>query len=251
MWHLGPRRFGQNRSAGDRDINEHGFNTIFWDVLFAKFTGRAPTATAEETVKIITDKMVPFQGDRLMLDYGTPNMYSEHIAKLVAWHRHYTRFWKQSALFCDFRWPDFVNPNAPQKIGSTGKSEPQFLNAVTGKNVTFADGMALGRKIWNLDHAIWTLQGRHRDMVHFADYIYKVPFKGFSFMPVRDDGKWRYADISGRSIDKGKFEEFKSRFYQLEGWATDTGYPKRSTLTSLGLEYVADELAKHAKLGVG
>jgi len=23
------------------------------------------------------------------------------MAKLVAWHRYHTRFWKQSALFCD------------------------------------------------------------------------------------------------------------------------------------------------------
>ena len=34
-----------------------------------------------------------------MLDYSTANMYSEHMAKLVSWHRYYTRFWKQSALF--------------------------------------------------------------------------------------------------------------------------------------------------------
>ena len=40
--------------------------------------------------------MVPFEGDMLMLDYSTENMYSEHMAKLVAWHRRYTRFWKQS-----------------------------------------------------------------------------------------------------------------------------------------------------------
>ena len=188
-----------------------------------------------------------------MLDYGTENMYSEHIAKLVAWHRYYTRFWKQSALFCDWRWPDFVNPNASSKVGSTGESEPKFFNAVTGKNFTFLDGIELGRRIWNLDHAIWTLQGRHRDMVHFADYIYKVPYAGFSFMPSsmpsRKNGKWEYTNISGRCIDREKFEEFKTRFYRLEGWDPDTGYPSRSTLTSLNLEYVAYELEKNGKLG--
>jgi len=62
-----------------------------------------------------------------MLDYSSENMYSEHMAKLVAWQRYYTRFWKQSALFCDNRWPDFVNPNAPDMIGSTGTAEPTFI----------------------------------------------------------------------------------------------------------------------------
>jgi aldehyde:ferredoxin oxidoreductase len=252
--HYEPRtelEWGYGSILGDRDINEHGFNTIFWEVLGAFFTGRKPATTAEETVKIFTDKMVPYQGDNLMMDYGNENMYSEHIVKLVAWHRHYTRFWKQSALFCDYRWPDFYNPYAPAKIGSTGESESKFLNAVTGKQYTFLDGIELGRKIWNLDQAIWTLQGRHRDMVHFADYIYNVPHKGFSFMPGRKDGKWDYVNISGRCIDIKKFEEFKTLFYQLEGWDPDTGYPTRSTLKSLNLGYVADELEKNGKLGKG
>ena len=247
--------WGYGTILGDRDINEHGLNNIFIEVGISRFMGKQPKATAEETVKILTDKMVPFQGDSLMLDYGTENMYSEHIAKLVAWHRYYTRFWKQSALFCDWRWPDFINPYAPDKKGSTGESEPKFLNAVTGKNFTFLDGIELGRRIWNLDHAIWTLQGRHRDMVHFADYIYRVPSAGFflipSIMPSRKHGKWEYTDISDRCIDREKFEEFKTRFYQLEGWDPDTGYPSRSALTSLSLEYVADELEKNGKLGKG
>lgn len=188
-----------------------------------------------------------------MLDYSTQNMYSEHIAKLVTWHGYYTRFWKQSALFCDWRWPDFLNLQAPGKIGSTGVAEPRFLNAVTGKNLTFLDGIELGKKIWNLDHAIWTLQGRQRDMVHFAEYIYTKPSKGVEgpilFLTGRKNGKWIYFNALGRRMNKGKFEEFKTRFYKLQGWDTSSGYPKRSTLESLGLDYVADELEENNILG--
>ena len=189
------------------------------------------------------------EGDQLMLDYSTENMYSEHIAKLVSWHRCYTRFWKQSVLYCDWRWPDFLNLYAPEKMGSTGEAEPKFLNSVTGKNFTFLDGMELGKKIWNLDHAIWTLQGRHRDMVHFADYIYSVPSGEEYLMPGRENGEWTYLNAAGRCIDREKFEEFKTRFYQLEGWAPITGYPTRSTLESLDLGYVADELEENGRLG--
>ncbi len=171
----------------------------------------------------------------------------------MAWHRYYTRFWKQSTLFCDFRWPDFLNLHASDKIGSTGEAEPKFLNAVTGKNMSFLDGINLGRKIWNLDNAIWTLQGRHRDMVRFADFIYNkngilidVPN---AYLPGRENGKWDYYGYTNRRIDKNKFEEFKTRFYKLQGWDTATGYPKRATLESMGLGYVADELEKNGRLG--
>ena len=100
-------------------------------------------------------------------------MYSAHMAKLTAWHRYYTRFWKVTVQFCDWRWPDFVNVTVPNKVGCTGIAEPRFFQAVTGDNKSFLQGIELGRKIWNLDQVIWTLQGRHRDQVKFADYIYE------------------------------------------------------------------------------
>jgi aldehyde:ferredoxin oxidoreductase len=245
--------WGYGTILGDRDINEHDFDWIKFDVLIARMQGREPRVSAQELAKIITDKMVPFQGDQLMCDYSTENMYSVHMAKFVSWHRYYTRFWKQSALFCDWRWADFVNINAPGKIGSTGEAEPKFLNAVTGRNFTFLDGIELGRKIWNLDHAIWTLQGRHRNMVHFADYAYNVISNGEGlpevYLPGKENGNWAYIETLGRTFDRQKVDEFKTHFYKLQGWDVTSGYPTRQTLASLRLTYVADELEKAGKLG--
>jgi aldehyde:ferredoxin oxidoreductase len=195
--------------------------------------------------------MTPFEGNMRMLDFSTENMYSEHIAKLVSWHRYYTRFWKQSMMFCDWRWPDFVNLLAPQMIGSTGISEPKFLNAVTGRRLTFLDGINLGRKIWNLDHAIWTLQGRHRDMVHFSDYLYVQDVAVDQYLPGIKNGKWDYINTRGRHIEREKFEGFKTRFYKLQGWDPDSGYPTRATLESMELAYVANELEENNRLGKG
>jgi aldehyde:ferredoxin oxidoreductase len=243
--------WGYSSILGDRDVNEHGFTKLYKDPTFSMGEKTSPNATAEEAVRIYTDKMVPFQGDRQMLDFSTKNMYSEHIAKLVAWQRHYTRFWKQSVLFCDWRWPDFLNIYVPDKVGSTGEAEPKFFNAVTGRKLSFLDGIEIGTKIWNLDHAIWTLQGRHRDMVHFADYLYSEPFeRGFPYLlPGKENGKWAYIDTRGRSINKEKFEGFKTKFYELEGWDPTTGYPKRCTLESLDLGFVAHELERQNKMG--
>jgi aldehyde:ferredoxin oxidoreductase len=245
--------WGYGTLLGDRDINEHDFDWIKWDYGQAKAQGRSPALTAEEVVKIVTDKMLPFQGDLEMLDFSENNIYSESMAKMVSWQRYYTRFWKQSMLFCDARWPDFVNIHRSDKIGSTGIAEPKYVKAVTGKDFSFEDGIYLGRKIWNLDHAIWTLQGRHRDMVHFADNVYEkwplfpadVPN---AHLPGKENGKWDYHGYSYRKLDRDKFDEFKTRFYELQGWDTATGYPTRSALEPLGLGYVADELEKNGKL---
>jgi len=55
--------------------------------------------------------------------------------------------------------------------------------------------------------------------------------------------------VNGRYLDKAKFEEFKTRFYNLEEWDIQTGWPKRKTLESLGLKFVADGLETKGKLG--
>ena len=244
--------WGYGTILGDREINEHDFCFIFWKNFTTKGN---PPLDAETLVKIVTEKMEPYNDDPFMLDANTENIYSDHVAKLVSWHRHYTRFWKESALYCDNRWPDFVNTKAPDNKGLTGEGEQRFYNAVTGKNFSFADGVALGKKIWNLDNAIWTLQGRHRDMVRFEEFIYKEPFVGRGgpdtnyILPWFENGTWSYRKVNGRFLDKQKVEEFKTRFYTLEGWDVATGWPKRSTLESIGLDYVADELEEKGKLG--
>lgn len=246
--------WGYGTILGDRDINEHDFNGLYWTPSKDIWMGKTPYLTAEEVADIISEKLMPYEGDPLMVDYGDDNIYSDHIVKMVAWHRHYTRFWKQSVLYCDFRWADFFNAYGPNNRGLTGEDgEPVFLNAVTGGEIGFVDGVKLGEKIWNLDNAIWILQGRHRDMVKFSDYIYDQPFDGGSYpsywLPGRENGEWKYINTAGRKLDREKFEDWKTRFYEFEGWDPKTGWPKRETLESLDLKEVADELAKHGKLG--
>jgi aldehyde:ferredoxin oxidoreductase len=203
--------------------------------------------------KLFAEKLTPFDGDPLMLDYSTENIYSHHMAKLVAWHRYYTRFWKQSALFCDLRWPLFFCGETPDHRGIAGVGEPRFLKAVTGKNLSFRDGIEIGRRIWNLDNAIWTLQGRHRDMVHFADHIYEVPYSGLDYpayyLPGKRNGRWDYIRVNDRHLDRDKFEGFKTEYYELEGWDVATGWPTRSGLQALELGFVADELETYGRLG--
>ena len=252
-YHYDPRaqlEWGYGSILGDRDINEHCIYRLKY-LSGGPFYGKTEAPiTAEQAVNIIRAKMVPFADDELILDFSQENMYSEHMAKLVSWHRYYTRFWKQSMLFCDSRWPDFVNSYAEDFVGSTGQAEPAYLKAVTGNDFSFEDGIELGKKIWNLDHSIWTLQGRHRDIVNFSEYYYTVPFdKNTKDYFGKVGGAWTFISAEGRTVDRVKFEEFKTAFYTLQGWDTASGYPTRPTLEALDMKNVADELALKGKLG--
>jgi len=256
--HLDPRfqiEWGYSTILSDRDVCEHDF-----DFLHKNPTDSVvPLVSAEEGVRIYTDKMVPYHQDpdrMRMLDYSDENMYSDNIVRLVSWFRHYTRFYKRVMGFCDWQWPDFVNPYGPGKVGSTGEAEPKFINAVLGTNFTFLDGIMLGKKVWNLDRAIWILQGRHRDSENFAAYIYKEVVMGQPgatrhLVPCFINGQWEYKNVNTktRKIDRDSFEDFKTRFYQFEGWDPDSGWPTRKTLQDLGMSDVADELQIRAKLG--
>jgi aldehyde:ferredoxin oxidoreductase len=253
--HLDPRievEWSYGSILGERDINEHSFSFPF-HVMPGAMMGakRDPLFPADKMVEIVASKVSPYEGDPFMFDYseGPTGIYSDHRAKEIAWHRHYTRFWIQSALFCDWVWPLFITPNSVDMLGPTPEGEPRFFNAVTGKNISFADGVEIGRKIWNIDRSIWVLQGRHRDMEVLAGYVYNVPSKGNYYLPNYESGKWTYFTKPGRVLNKAKFEEWKTKFYDFEGWNNTNGWPKRNTLEQLGLKKVADTLQSKGKLG--
>lgn len=258
--HYDPRmeiEWGYGSILSDRDINEHGLNwEVFWMPAISGLLKQKPLISAEKLVEIMAEKMLPYQ-DPAMLDYSEDSIYGPGKVKMVAWHRHYSRFWKQSALYCDWVFPDFFNVNSPDMKGFTPFAEPKFYSAVTGLDISFEQGMELGRKIWNLDRSIWVLQGRHRDQEVFADWIYDEPVgKDYSGLgpyrlPMRQEGKWGFHSGVGRQLDRKKFEGWKSEFYKFEGWDPASGRPTAKTLKDLGLDKVAARLQRHNKLGDG
>jgi aldehyde:ferredoxin oxidoreductase len=250
--------WGYGSILGDRDINEHDFNfACHWTPCMAIMAGQKPIVSAKQLSEIFAETCKPYN-DPHMIDFSDEGIYSESMARTVAWHRRYTRFWKQSLGYCDYAYGDYVNPYGADFRGLTPEGEPKFFNAVTGRNLTFEEGMEIGGKIWNLDRAIWVLQGRHRDQEVFAAYTYdvasgggNVQFKPPEITVVCEKGEWKYKDIKGRRLDRDRFEAWKTIYYKLEGWDPTTGWPRKSTLDALGLGYVADELVRHKRLGSG
>jgi aldehyde:ferredoxin oxidoreductase len=82
-----------------------------------------------------------------------------------------------------------------------------------------------------------------------AGYVYSVPTQRPYYMPVCDKGRWSYAANTGRVLNKQKFEDWKTRFYEFEGWNAANGWPKSAVLESLGLKKVADALKSKGRLG--
>jgi aldehyde:ferredoxin oxidoreductase len=123
---------------------------------------------------------------------------------------------------------------------------------VTGKKISFADTMEIGRKIWNLERAIRVAQGRHRDQEKFAPFMY-MPGASFTTMsggmPVYENGKWSWQALLDMYMDDAGVELFKTNFYKLEGWDVKTGWPTRKTLEGLGLKKIADTMASRRRLG--
>ncbi|MEL7666601.1 MAG: aldehyde ferredoxin oxidoreductase N-terminal domain-containing protein [Actinomycetota bacterium] len=233
---------------GDRDINEHGVNWhAHWMPLVTAAVGQAPLMSAEELVTHFAE--ATGVGDPDGWDYSAEGIYADPKLKAVAWHRHYGRFWLQSMLFCDWAWPHLVGYNEEGGVGATPDYEVRIYKAVTGEDLSYEDSLEIGRKIWNLDRAIWALQGRTREMEVFTNYVYDVATSAPYFLPVKENGEWSYGICLDRKLDREKFEGVKDRFYALEGWDVKTGWPTRAGLSELGLDYVADELEKNGKLG--
>jgi aldehyde:ferredoxin oxidoreductase len=257
--------------VGDRDITEHAFSSLRVETQMRSTQYNAlPT---EKIVEMLSKKLIPYTDDPFMLDYSwqepdggnmkqalTTGIYSEHRAKFVAWHRHYTRFWIESILYCDWLCPSWFNLSTPDLSGLTPEVETRFLNAVTGKNLSFADGMEIGRKIWNLNRAIWVLQGRHRNRENFAQFMYTPAGSsaqaglgsvsvGNHKLPVYKNGRWKAQAADDMYFDKAGVEQWKTHYYKCEGWDTDTGWPTRKTLEELDLHNVADTLQSAGKLG--
>jgi aldehyde:ferredoxin oxidoreductase len=279
--------------VSDREIVEHVFTSPrIGDIIASPGYRNIP---AEKIVDMLSKKVVPYTDDPFMFDYSwqgsdgnnmaqalATGIYSEHKAKFVAWHRHYSRFWIQSVLYCDYICPVWFDPQAEDYSGLTPEFETRFFNAVTGKNMSFAEGMEKGRRIWNLNRAIWVLQGRHRNMENLSPFMFTpagssarslhferppdIPagqidqkaaktegpapaFPGSAPLPVYKDGRWTSVPLSDMYLDKAGVEQWKTHYYKVEGWDAETGWPTRNTLEELGLKKVADTLEKAGKLG--
>ena len=156
-WSMPGVEWAYGNLLDSRDINSHD---ISW--------GRGDAEQAVKNYAAGTLRNEPlwfdytWQGDQA---YKT-GIYSKHKAEWVAWHQHYWNYYKESVGFCDWGYCQLNN-------GRTPTAEPTFLNAITGRNHSFNDGLEIGRRAWTLKRAIFVMQGRHKKMENFTGYHYR------------------------------------------------------------------------------
>ena len=109
----------------------------------------------------------------------------------------------------------------------------KMYSAVTGNEMDEEGEIEYCNRIYQLEHAILTRQGHTRKDDNFFDSIYEDK----SII-------WGV----GYHMDKEKFNELLTQYYELRGMDPETGLLRRSTLESFGLKDIADDL--EGKYGV-
>lgn len=110
-----------------------------------------------------------------------------------------------------------------------------LTNLALGTNLNEEEFTLLGQKSYNLEKAFNTLHvgfTRKDDLPHrrfFEDPIQSGPHKG-------------------EKLDINKYNSMLDKFYELHGWDKKTGWQTRETLEKLGLDDVAEKLAKAGRL---
>jgi len=154
---------------------------------------------------------------------------------------------KESLVLCDLHWTEAQINRETDNIGDT-VTEAQVYSAITGKEVDDAGLAKLGERVFNLQRAILLRQGwGGRQGDNLLDYYFTDPLKkGEVFlhpdglMPGKGD---EIITRVGTVIEKDKFEQMKTEYYQLRDWDAATGLPTRGKLLELSLEDIAEDLA--------
>jgi aldehyde:ferredoxin oxidoreductase len=112
----------------------------------------------------------------------------------------------------------------------------ELINSGMGIDLSEEDLMEhyapLGRNMEKAFNSLHTHMSRNDDLPpqrFIEEEVKSGPYKGFK-------------------IDKNKYNHMLDEFYRLWGWDVQTGMQTRTGLTNLGLEEIADKLAKQGKL---
>jgi aldehyde:ferredoxin oxidoreductase len=151
---------------------------------------------------------------------------------------------KECAILCDFLWPVIWVRFADDHTGDP-TLESQVVSAITGRELGEAELNEIGERVFNLQRAIFTRQGRQgRDADSLLDYLHDEPLESVFFNPdcIVPGKNGAIVSRRGVRIDRADFENLKSEYYALRGWDTATGRLTEKRLRELELADVAADL---------
>ena len=107
---------------------------------------------------------------------------------------------------------------------------PKYMEAATGLKWTLDDMWALGDRVYALIRAFWV-----REFAGKWDRKMDYPPERWFKEPLTE------GPIAGKKLDKTKYDELLSAYYEKRGW-DERGIPTKSTMAKLGLETESEAL---------
>jgi len=162
---------------------------------------------------------------------------------------------KEALVACDRFYPLLDSDKTDDGIGDP-TLEAELLGAVTGMSVDEQKLLRFGERAVNLQRAVALREGKRGRLddalneFHFTDPIeHDEGIIGVFNPDLEFPGPGAsVVSIKGRVFDRQAFEHMKDEYYRLRGWDIPTGLPYSSTLSSLNLSFVCNELARCGKL---
>ena len=180
-----------------------------------------------------------FWGSRAAADFSTYE--GKALAAKKIQDRQYA---KESLILCDFLWPITWVRHLHNHVGDP-TLESRVYSTLTG-NETDEKGLSqIGERIFNLQRSILIREGwKGRDDDNPAAFAFETPLKKAllnrdCLVPGKDG---QAVSRKGLVLEKEEFETLKDEYYELRGWETSSGIPRRAKLNDIGLGDVADDL---------
>jgi aldehyde:ferredoxin oxidoreductase len=214
-------------------LHEMAFPIMKWTMWYATDGAMSPFGT-----DVMLSIAKRFWKDERAMDFSTYDGKAA-VAALIQ-NRQYA---KETLIACDFLFPLTTADGAEDHVGAPNL-ESRLLSAVTGMNIAEDGYYAIGERVFNLQRAIQSVEGRvgrkddRPNEFYFTEPMMEEPgFLGIfnpEFMLPGPGGE--LITRKGAVLERDKFEAMMDDYYAIRGWDPGTGLQKSSLLEALGLE---------------
>jgi aldehyde:ferredoxin oxidoreductase len=223
-----------------QELHEVGLPAAQW-VSWAKGIPEAYVST--EVLRGIARK---FWGGEAAADFST--IEGKAQAATLIQGREYA---KECLILCDWLWPVTDIKHSADHVGDPSL-ESRLLSAVTGSEVDEQGLYRIGERVLNQQRAIMIREGHAgRQDDRLPDEWHTQPLKSnYANTDCIVPGPGgQVISRKGAVVRCDDFEKMKDEYYRLRGWDPASGLQTGTTLRSLGLADVADDLERRGLLG--
>jgi aldehyde:ferredoxin oxidoreductase len=158
---------------------------------------------------------------------------------------------KESMVACDRYYPILDTDQKEDHLGDP-TLVPRLFEAVTGRELSESDYLALGERSVNLQRAIMGREGRAgREADALGEFNFTEPLESsegvFGMFNPDLELPGRGNEIisrKGMTLDREAFERMKDEYYRMRGWDAASGLQTRQCLQKLGLGFLCQAMEK-------